>query len=81
MLFPARRRRIRIGLRALDLSGPAMVLGAIAPEGSPANCNFTVRGVKSPADDWVVRSGRVRGRVALLLRSTERQPAPARFFA
>ena len=40
-----------------------------------------MRGVKSLAYDLVVPQGRVSSRVALLLRSTERQPAGARFFS
>jgi hypothetical protein len=39
-----------------------------------------MRGDESLADDLIVRMGRVRGRVALLLRSTERKPSPTRFF-
>lgn len=39
-----------------------------------------MRGVKSFADDLVGGPGPVHGRVALLLRSVEGQPAPARFF-
>ena len=42
-----------------------------------ADCNFTVRRDKSFADDLVERPGRVRSRVALLLRATERKPDAA----
>ena len=38
------------------------------------DCNFTLRRDKSFADDLVVRHGRVRCRVALLLRAAERKP-------
>ena len=41
------------------------------------DCNFTVRRDKSFADDLVERPGRVRSRVALLLRATERKPDAA----
>ena len=44
------------------------------PGGSLTDCNFTSRGDKSLAYDLIVWSGRVSGRVALLLRSAERQP-------
>jgi hypothetical protein len=37
-----------------------------------AHCNFTARRDDTLADDWDVRNGRVRCRVALLLRSSER---------
>ena len=39
-----------------------------------------MRGDKSLAYDLVARQGRVSSRVALLLRSAERQPWPPRFF-
>ena len=56
--------------------------GEEVPGGSLTDCNFTSRGDKSLAYDLVARSGRVSGRVALLLRSAERQPEflPPRFF-
>ena len=44
------------------------------PGGLLTDCNFTSRGDKSLAYDLVARSGRVSGRVSLLIRSTERQP-------
>lgn len=44
-----------------------------------AYCNFTVPRDEDLADDWDVRTGRVRRRVALLLRSSERQPASPHF--
>ena len=44
------------------------------PGGSLTDCNFTSRGDKSLAYDLIAWSGRVSGRVALLLRSAERQP-------
>ena len=51
------------------------------PGGSLTDCNFTSRGDKSLAYDLIAWSGRVSGRVALLLRSAERQPVlPPRFF-
>jgi hypothetical protein len=40
-----------------------------------ADCNLTTCRIKSFADDLVVQPGRVRSRVALLLRATERKPA------
>ena len=56
--------------------------GEEVPGGSLTDCNFTSRGDKSLAYDLVARSGRVSSRVALLLRSAERQPEilPPRFF-
>ena len=50
------------------------------PGGWLTDCNFTTRGVESLADDLVVRNGRVRSRVALLLRSSERQPVLRQIF-
>ena len=50
------------------------------PGGSPTDCNFTSRGDKSLAYDWITRSGRVNDRVALLLRFIERQPVTAKIF-
>ena len=57
--------------------------GEEVPGGSLTDCNFTSRGDKSLAYDLVARSGRVSSRVALLLRSAERQPEilPPRFFS
>lgn len=40
-----------------------------------ADCNLTARGDESFADDLAVQHGRVMGRVALSLRSHERQPS------
>ena len=76
---PAHRSRIRIGF------GPEPQQVGDGPPGEtpgaqPADCNFTMRGVKSLADDLVVRDGRVNSRVALLLRAIERNPSTSRFF-
>ena len=72
-IFPAHRSWIRIGF------GPeSQQVGNGSPAETPClqltDCNFTLRGVKSLAYDLVAPSGRVSGRVALLLRSAERQP-------
>jgi len=76
---PAHRSRIRIGF------GPEPQQAGDGPPGKtpgvqPADCNFTMRGVKSLAYDLVVRDGRVNSRVALLLRAIERNPFTSRFF-
>ena len=70
---PAHRSRIRIGL------GPEPQQVGAGPSGEtpgaqPADCNFTMRGVKSLAYDLVVRRGRVNSRVGLFLRAIERNP-------
>ena len=75
---PAHRSRIRIGF------GPGPQQAGTGPRAEspgvpPADCHFTMRGVESFAYDLIVRQGRVRGRVVLLLRSAERKPRAIRF--
>ena len=77
---PAHRSRIRIGFGPEPQQAGDGSPGE-TPGGQPADCNFTMRGVKSLAYDLVVRRGRVNSRVALLLRAIERNPPTSRFFA
>ena len=77
---PAHRSRIRIGFGPEPQQAGDGSPGE-TPGVQPADCNFTMRGVKSLAYDLVVRDGRVNSRVALLLRAIERNPSTSRFFS